>query len=75
MEKEGENKTMITVLDRREARGRENLLIDLIRKKASRNMAFDQIVAECESTPEEIRPYYDEIIRKRQASCEETAGV
>ena len=51
---------MMTILfDEAEARGERNRLLQMIRKKIARNKSFEQIVEECESTADEIRPLYD----------------
>ena len=68
---EGEQETMETVFERREARGevkgRNNRLIEQIKKKLARDKTFEQIVDECESTPDEIRPFYEKILEEMKA--------
>ena len=72
---EGEKETMETVFERREARGeargevkgRNNRLIEQIKKKLARDKTFEQIVDECESTPDEIRPFYEKILEEMKA--------
>ena len=63
---------MMTILfdeaeTRGEAKGRANILAELIKKKIARRKSFDQIVDECESTPEEVRPVYDSIMAEMTA--------
>ena len=49
-----------------EARGERNKITELVRKKIVKNKSFDQIVNECESTPEEIRPIYTQLLAELQ---------
>lgn len=50
-----------------EVKGRANKLAEIIKKKIVRKKSFDQIVDECESTPEEVRPVYDSIMAEMTA--------
>lgn len=67
--------TMETIIDRYEARGFKNgethgenkRLTLIIRKKVAKKKPFETIVEECESTPEEVRPIYEQILREQQA--------
>ena len=37
-------------------------LLEIVKKKIIKNKSFEQIVDECESTEDEIRPLYDSLI-------------
>ena len=45
-----------------EARGEAKKLLEQIKKKIIKNKSFEQIVDECESTEEEIRPIYESVM-------------
>ena len=47
-------------------KGETNKITELVRKKIVKNKSFDQIVDECESTPEEIRPIYTQLLAELQ---------
>lgn len=67
--KERGGDSMLTIFfDEAEERGKINNLLFLIRKKIDRNKSFDQIVDECESTPDEIRPLYEKVISEKLAT-------
>ena len=46
--------------------GDRNRIMQQVRKKMAKNKSFDQIVEECESTPEEIRPIYTWLLSEFQ---------
>ena len=59
---------METIIDRYEARGKAEgdagRLLLQIHRKIEKNKPFEQIVDECESTEEEIRPFYEKAMKE-----------
>ena len=67
--KERGGDTMMTILfdeaeARGEARGEFKKLFDQVKKKVLKNKSLEQIIDECESTEEEIRPIYDSVLKE-----------